>query len=45
MILMTSIFAGMAKNAEAFIDDLGLRQIDLLGFCVLQEHADKEFIM
>src|SRR6202051_404778 len=25
-------FAGMAKNAEAFIDALGLKQIDLLGF-------------
>src|SRR6266852_5564445 len=25
-------FAGMAKNAEAFVDALGLKQIDLLGF-------------
>ncbi len=25
-------FGGMAKNAEAFIDSLGLKQIDLLGF-------------
>jgi pimeloyl-ACP methyl ester carboxylesterase len=25
-------FAGMAQNAEAFIDALGLKQIDLLGF-------------
>jgi pimeloyl-ACP methyl ester carboxylesterase len=25
-------FAGMARNAEAFIDALGLKQIDLLGF-------------
>ena len=29
-----STFAGMAKNAEAFIDVLGLRQIDLLGFSI-----------
>src|SRR6267143_28673 len=27
-------FAGMAKNAEAFIDRLGLRKIDLLGFSI-----------
>jgi pimeloyl-ACP methyl ester carboxylesterase len=27
-------FAGMAKNAEAFIDALGLKQIDLLGFSI-----------
>jgi pimeloyl-ACP methyl ester carboxylesterase len=27
-------FAGMARNAEAFIDALGLRQIDLLGFSI-----------
>src|SRR5712691_4835834 len=25
-------FAGMAKNAEAFIDGLGLTKVDLLGF-------------
>jgi pimeloyl-ACP methyl ester carboxylesterase len=29
-----STFAGMAKNAEAFIDALGLRQTDLLGFSI-----------
>jgi pimeloyl-ACP methyl ester carboxylesterase len=29
-----STFAGMAKNAETFIDALGLRQIDLLGFSI-----------
>ena len=29
-----STFAGMAKNAEAFIDVLGLKQIDLLGFSI-----------
>jgi pimeloyl-ACP methyl ester carboxylesterase len=27
-------FAGMAKNAEAFIDGLGLTQVDLLGFSI-----------
>ena len=27
-------FAGMARNAEAFIDALGLKQIDLLGFSI-----------
>jgi pimeloyl-ACP methyl ester carboxylesterase len=27
-------FAGMATNAEAFIDALGLKQIDLLGFSI-----------
>ena len=27
-------FAGMAKNAESFIDALGLKQIDLLGFSI-----------
>ena len=27
-------FAGMANNAEAFIDALGLKQIDLLGFSI-----------
>lgn len=27
-------FAGMDKNAEAFIDALGLKQIDLLGFSI-----------
>jgi pimeloyl-ACP methyl ester carboxylesterase len=27
-------FAGMAKNAEAFIDALGLKKIDLLGFSI-----------
>jgi pimeloyl-ACP methyl ester carboxylesterase len=27
-------FAGMAANAEAFIDALGLKQIDLLGFSI-----------
>src|SRR6201996_7342854 len=27
-------FAGMAKNAEAFIDALGLKQVDLLGFSI-----------
>ena len=29
-----STFAGMAKSAEAFIDALGLKQIDLLGFSI-----------
>jgi pimeloyl-ACP methyl ester carboxylesterase len=29
-----STFAGMAKNAEAFIEALGLKQIDLLGFSI-----------
>jgi pimeloyl-ACP methyl ester carboxylesterase len=29
-----STFAGMAKNAEGFIDALGLKQIDLLGFSI-----------
>jgi pimeloyl-ACP methyl ester carboxylesterase len=28
-------FAGMAKNAEAFIDGLGLTKVDLLGFSML----------
>jgi len=27
-------FAGMAKNAEAFVDALGLRKIDLFGFSI-----------
>ena len=27
-------FAGMAKNAEAFIDALGLKEVDLLGFSI-----------
>jgi pimeloyl-ACP methyl ester carboxylesterase len=27
-------FAGMAKNAEAFIDRLGLKKVDLLGFSI-----------
>jgi pimeloyl-ACP methyl ester carboxylesterase len=27
-------FAGMAKNAEAFIDGLGLKKVDLLGFSI-----------
>ena len=27
-------FAGMAKNAESFIDALGLKQVDLLGFSI-----------
>ena len=27
-------FAGMAKNAEAFIDSLGLTKVDLLGFSI-----------
>src|SRR6202171_3288223 len=27
-------FAGMAKNAEAFIDALGLKKVDLLGFSI-----------
>src|SRR5260370_22018479 len=27
-------FAGMAKNAEAFIDVLGLTKVDLLGFSI-----------
>src|ERR1039458_7500466 len=27
-------FAGMAKNAEAFIDGLGLKNVDLLGFSI-----------
>src|ERR1700677_2432808 len=26
--------AGMAKNAEAFIDALGLKEVDLLGFSI-----------
>jgi pimeloyl-ACP methyl ester carboxylesterase len=29
-----STFAGMARNAEALIDALGLKQIDLLGFSI-----------
>ena len=29
-----STFEGMARNAEAFIDALGLRKIDLLGFSI-----------
>jgi len=29
-----STFAGMAKNAELFIDALGLKQVDLLGFSI-----------
>jgi pimeloyl-ACP methyl ester carboxylesterase len=29
-----STFAGMAKNAESFIDALGLKQVDLLGFSI-----------
>ncbi len=29
-----STFAGMARNAETFIDALGLKQIDLLGFSI-----------
>ncbi|MGB6130940.1 MAG: alpha/beta hydrolase [Acidobacteriaceae bacterium] len=31
---VSSTFAGMAKNAEAFIDALGLKSIDLLGFSI-----------
>jgi hypothetical protein len=31
---LLSAFAGMRKNAEVFIDVLGLNQIDLLGFSV-----------
>jgi len=27
-------FAGMAKNAEAFIDGIGLTKVDLLGFSI-----------
>jgi pimeloyl-ACP methyl ester carboxylesterase len=27
-------FAGMAKNAELFIDELGLKEVDLLGFSI-----------
>jgi len=27
-------FAGMARNAEAFVDALGLKQVDLLGFSI-----------
>ena len=27
-------FAGMAKSAEAFIDALGLKQVDILGFSI-----------
>src|SRR5260370_27780785 len=27
-------FAGMAKNAEVFIDALGLKKVDLLGFSI-----------
>ncbi len=29
-----STFTGMAKNAESFIDALGLKQVDLLGFSI-----------
>jgi pimeloyl-ACP methyl ester carboxylesterase len=29
-----STFAGMGKNAELFIDALGLKQVDLLGFSI-----------
>ncbi len=29
-----SAFAGMAKNAESFIDALGLTQVDILGFSI-----------
>src|SRR6202790_3221898 len=29
-----STFAGMAKNAEAFIGALGLKQVDILGFSI-----------
>src|SRR5260370_20889497 len=29
-----STFVGMAKNAEAFIDGLGLKQVDILGFSI-----------
>ena len=29
-----STFAGMAENAEAFIDALGLKKVDLLGFSI-----------
>jgi len=32
--VVPSTFAGMARNAEAFIDALGLKQIDLLGFSI-----------
>jgi pimeloyl-ACP methyl ester carboxylesterase len=32
-------FAGMAKNAEAFVDALGLKQIDLLGFSLLRDRS------
>jgi pimeloyl-ACP methyl ester carboxylesterase len=31
---LLSAFAGMRKDAEVFIDVLGLNQIDLLGFSV-----------
>ena len=31
---MPTTFAGMAKNAEAFIDGLGLTKVDLLGFSI-----------
>src|SRR5438309_1378168 len=34
MRLMPTSFAGMAKNAEAFIDGLGLTKVDLLGFSI-----------
>ncbi len=32
--LKSASVAGMAKNAEAFIDALGLKQVDLLGFSI-----------
>jgi pimeloyl-ACP methyl ester carboxylesterase len=31
---VATTFAGMAKNAEAFIDGLGLTKVDLLGFSI-----------
>jgi pimeloyl-ACP methyl ester carboxylesterase len=31
---VSSTFAGMGKNAELFIDALGLKQVDLLGFSI-----------
>jgi pimeloyl-ACP methyl ester carboxylesterase len=32
--VVPSTFAGMAKNAETFIDALGLKQVDILGFSI-----------
>src|SRR5258707_14250776 len=32
---VSATFPGMARNAEAFVDALGLKQIDLLGFSLV----------